>query len=334
MPSRVALLSLFSLVLATASVQAQTPLYKKRFAPTRSTPDVGLPRGNQLGYNQCNSSTEGPNSLCQTAIINSLDDFCLWAPPNPGKEVGEIEGEMVAWCTKPGHGSRVIPDGTITGVQFTKAPNYIQTNINMLAGDFGGEMDPHGADMRGNPMGGLLYTTAWGGSYKQVIEWHNFMGADYFCLKACDPSKSDDDKYCEHIYDTQGCVFNAPSNAKNGIFESCASDNQNFPGQGEAKPPASSLCSTSTSSSTTTSTSSSASSTTTGSTTSTSTSTSTTSTTGITSTTDSQGVSSRTQTSAAKETSALGNAAGVTKQPVAFSVVVAMVLGIATHALA
>ena len=25
---------------------------------------------------------------------------------------------------------------------------------------------------RGNPMGGLLYTTAWGGGYKQVIEWH------------------------------------------------------------------------------------------------------------------------------------------------------------------
>lgn len=84
-------------------------------------------------------------------------DFCLWAPPSAGKEVGEIEGEMVAWCTKGGHGARVIPDGTITGVQFTKAPNYIQvvgfmkqTNINMVAGDQGGEMDPHGADLVSN----------------------------------------------------------------------------------------------------------------------------------------------------------------------------------------
>jgi len=61
---------------------------------------------------------------------------------------------MVAWCTRPGHGTRIIPDGTITGVQFTRAPDYIQvvgfmdqTKINILEGDAGGEMDPHGADL-------------------------------------------------------------------------------------------------------------------------------------------------------------------------------------------
>ncbi len=60
---------------------------------------------------------------------------------------------MVAWCTQPGHGGRVFVDGTITGVQFTKAPDYVQvvgfmdqTKMNMVAGDAGGEMDPHGAD--------------------------------------------------------------------------------------------------------------------------------------------------------------------------------------------
>lgn len=25
---------------------------------------------------------------------------------------------MVAWCTKEGHGSRIIPDGALQGVQF------------------------------------------------------------------------------------------------------------------------------------------------------------------------------------------------------------------------
>lgn len=70
------------------------------------------------------------------------------------------------------------------------------------------------------------------------------MGSDMFCLKACDPSKSNDAKYCEHIFDTQGCGFNAPSNARNGVFESCASDSQNFPGAGAPVPPASSECST------------------------------------------------------------------------------------------
>lgn len=70
------------------------------------------------------------------------------------------------------------------------------------------------------------------------------MGSNMFCLKACDPSKSDDEKYCQHIYDTQGCGFNAPSNAKDGVFESCASNNQPIPGEGAAVPPQSSECST------------------------------------------------------------------------------------------
>lgn len=47
-----------------------------------------------------------------------------------------------------------MPEGTLTGVQLTKTPDYIQvvgfmdqTKINMVAGDEGGEMDPHGADL-------------------------------------------------------------------------------------------------------------------------------------------------------------------------------------------
>jgi hypothetical protein len=71
----------------------------------------------------------------------------------------------------------------------------------------------------------------------------SFMGANIFCLKACDPRQPNDARYCEHIFDTQGCGFNAPSNARNGVFESCASDNQPMPGQGVAVP-ASSSCST------------------------------------------------------------------------------------------
>jgi hypothetical protein len=109
--------------------------------------------------------------MCQTSIFNALDgvlpfflhlipqaeffkDFCLWAPSAPGQTVGQIEGEMIAWCTKPGHGTRLIPAGTLTGVQFLKTPDYIQavgfmdqTKIDMVDGDFGGEMDPHGADL-------------------------------------------------------------------------------------------------------------------------------------------------------------------------------------------
>jgi hypothetical protein len=118
--------------------------------PRRVLPRYARPPFSTLSMVRAVDVCQGSTPHVETS---SLSDFCFWAPPNPGHEVGEIEGEMVAWCTQPGHGTRVIPDGAITGVQFTKAPDYIQvvgfmnqTQINMLRGDAGGEMDPHGAD--------------------------------------------------------------------------------------------------------------------------------------------------------------------------------------------
>ena len=115
--------------------------------------------------------------MCASCHVLFLD-FCLWAPHEPGKTVGDIEGEMIAWCSKAGHGTRLIPAGAITGLQYLKTPDYIQvvgfidqTKINMAEGDYGGEMDPHGADLRGNPMGGVMFSNAWGGQYVQVVEW-------------------------------------------------------------------------------------------------------------------------------------------------------------------
>lgn len=58
----------------------------------------------------------------------------------------------------------------------------------------------------------------------------SFMGANLFCLKACDPTDPDDDKYCEHIFDRIGCTYNAPAAYKDGVFESCEGENQDFPG--------------------------------------------------------------------------------------------------------
>ncbi|KAG9005478.1 hypothetical protein FRB90_010381 [Tulasnella sp. 427] len=194
-------------------------------------------RGRQFGYNICNSTTEGPTSNCQTAIINSIDDFCIWGPPEPNSVVGETEGEAVAWCTKPGHGARTIPQGAITGAQFMRTPDYVQITghvkqalINMTPDDGGGEMDPHGADQRGNPLGGLVFTTAWGNGYTQVIEWHNFMGDNLFCLKACDPKGPNAAHYCEHVFDRIGCWYNAPAAYVDNEFTSCLGDSQDFPG--------------------------------------------------------------------------------------------------------
>lgn len=89
--------------------------------------------------------TEGASSLCQTALINSVDgqfdfysqsgqklahiyctDFCLWGPPEEGHSIEDQKDSLVAWCTKPGRGARLIPPGIITGLQFIKTPAYVQ----------------------------------------------------------------------------------------------------------------------------------------------------------------------------------------------------------------
>ncbi|CAE6488205.1 unnamed protein product [Rhizoctonia solani] len=235
--------------LAVTSAFAQepfTPLAEKRFEytalPYKADTGTGE-RGTQFGYNICNSTTEGQNSLCQTSMINSIDDFCLWGPPEPNSLIGDTEGEAVAWCTKPGRGTRLIPAGALTGVQFMRTPSYVQVTgrirqelINIEKNDSGGEMDPHGADRRGNPLGGLLFSNAFpsnngnNNTYQQVVEWHNFMGEGLFCLKACDPTDPNDDRYCEHIYDRIGCWRNAPAAYVDGAFESCEGENQDFPG--------------------------------------------------------------------------------------------------------
>lgn len=51
----------------------------------------------------------------------------------------------VAWCTRGGRGTRIIPNGTLQGVHFVRTPDYIQvtgvgdfTQINVQAGDGGG----------------------------------------------------------------------------------------------------------------------------------------------------------------------------------------------------
>lgn len=218
-----------------------TPLASKVFnspdeLPYKVDTDTGLIRGLQAGYNRCNGTTENQESMCQTAYFNGPEDFCIWGPSEPDSIVANTEGEMVAWCTKPGHGTRLIPAGALTGLQWIKTPDYVQavgfmdqTAINIKADDWGGEMDPHGADLRGNPMGGVVFSSAFGGM-KQVIEWHNFIGGGRFCYKACDPAGPNAAHYCEHVFDRIGCDYNIPNAAKDGVFESCKGDNQDFPG--------------------------------------------------------------------------------------------------------
>lgn len=189
-----------------------------------STSEVG-----QSGTNNCGSGSS-QSSKCQTAIINSAEDFCLWAPPEPNSVIGDTERVAVAWCTKSGRGTRVIPDGTLQGVHFVKTPDYVQitgvgdfTKTNIAAGDQGGELDPHGADGNGNPIGGLVYGDSFG-TKQQYHEWTSFISSGEFCFRACNGGPNAR-KLCQHIYDVMGCYWNMPANYDAGVFENCEGDN-------------------------------------------------------------------------------------------------------------
>ncbi|KAF7340809.1 hypothetical protein MSAN_02110100 [Mycena sanguinolenta] len=116
-----------------------------------------------------------PTTINQTSVarllsLNSIDDFCLFAPPelcvthlaHPRNGLiltifrvqtplgtprygschnaftqwsyrNVFETEEVAWCTQPRNNARLIPDGTITAVTFLKTDFYVQI---MGLGDF------------------------------------------------------------------------------------------------------------------------------------------------------------------------------------------------------
>jgi len=197
-------------------------------------------RGPQAGYNICNGSTQGAASECQTLIFNNLSDFCLWGSPTPNGSIGDEEASVVAYCAQDTHGARPIAPGAITGAQVVSTSAYLQirgfidnTAIGLAENDSGGELDPHGADLQGNPLGGVVYSNngmfSTGGEYSQVYNWNLFVGSGVFCLKICLNSITTPD-YCLNTYDLVGCDYNMPSNVQNGTFTSCESDLQDVVG--------------------------------------------------------------------------------------------------------
>ncbi|THH00130.1 hypothetical protein EW026_g2355 [Hermanssonia centrifuga] len=145
----------------------------------------------------------------------------------------------------------------------SKTPDFVQvtgvgdlTKMNIPAGDDGGELDPHGADGNGNPIGGLLFSSAFG-DLEQIHEWTNFMSASLFCIRACKPGPQAP-QWCGHVWDVMGCEWNMPANYDDGVFERCQGDSglpmgiygtstfsQGQPSTPPAHPiPSSSLCTT------------------------------------------------------------------------------------------
>ncbi|KAF9788303.1 hypothetical protein BJ322DRAFT_1002473 [Thelephora terrestris] len=222
-------LGLFALVALSVLLPAHAQTYTATYNPT-SLPDQT--ENGQTGTNNCGTGSS-QNSTCQNLYINSLEDFCLWGPPEPGPNsvIGNTEAIVVSYCIKSGYGTRLIPAGSITGAHFVQTPDYVQitgvgdlTSLNIPAGDAGGELDPHGATGNGNPVGGLVFSSAFNnGQLQQLHEWTNFMSASEFCIRAC-KEEAQGPALCNHIYDVMGCAWNMPGNYSSGVFESCLGD--------------------------------------------------------------------------------------------------------------
>lgn len=156
----------------------------------------------------------------------------------------------------------VILANLISCLQFMKTSAYIQivgfidnTAIGLSATDSGGELDPHGADLQGNPLGGVVYsngtTDSTDGSLTQIYNWNlsvllfsfylfvsnkpkhdimrRFVGSGLFCVKLCYNSITNPD-YCLNTDDLVGCDYNMPSNVQNGTYTSCEGELQDVVG--------------------------------------------------------------------------------------------------------
>ncbi|KAF8968454.1 immunoreactive manno protein MP88 [Flammula alnicola] len=158
-------------------------------------------------------------SMARLLSLNSIDDFCLFAPPTL-QNISDSETIEVAWCTQQRNNARLIPDGTISGVSFLKTDMYIQllgfgdlTKLNIPAGDFGGELDPHGAFGSGNPIGGNV-TSNITGADENFAEWMLYIDDNQFCIRVCTNANSTYSaaNMCWHELDEMGCEFVMPGN--------------------------------------------------------------------------------------------------------------------------
>lgn len=103
--------------------------------------------------------------------------------------------------------------------------------INLIFSRLGGELDPHGAENLGNPIGGNV-TSDVSGSDVFYEEWMSFVSFDQFCLRICTRNREDVNTalMCEHELDVMGCQFVMPGDYSNNTFDSCLGEPAAPPG--------------------------------------------------------------------------------------------------------
>ena len=230
-------------VLAAAAVSAQSSSSVPPFQYGTPNPDYPGVKSTARNGPTNPSSPQLNTPINQTstsrlASINSVDDWCTFGPPGTGQPLADVEEITVAYCTKPRNNARVIPDGSVTGAHFVKTPLYVQlmavgdfTSIGFMAGDEGGELDPHGATGMGNPIGGNV-TSNVSGEDVFYEEWMNYASANQICFRVCiaGTDVAPTALECQHTLDVMGCNWVMPGNYNDGVFETCDGDSAYPPG--------------------------------------------------------------------------------------------------------
>ncbi|EST06764.2 hypothetical protein PSEUBRA_003746 [Kalmanozyma brasiliensis GHG001] len=229
------------LVALAAGVSAQSSVPPFRYGtPSASFPGVrGTNRNGPTNPSAPQLNTPiNQTSDSRLASLNSVDDWCTFGPQVPGTIIGNVEGETVAYCTKARNNARVIPDGTVTAAHFVRTPLYVQlmalgdfTKIGLVAGDEGGELDPHGATNMGNPVGGNV-TSNISGADVFYEEWMNYISYNQLCFRICiaGSEQAPTALECQHELDVMGCNFVMPGNYAPDVFETCDGDSAYPPG--------------------------------------------------------------------------------------------------------
>jgi len=224
-----------------ATLAAFTPLLTRVNGQVTATGPNGPTNPSAPAFAQVGSKVD-PASMSRLISLNSVNDFCVFGPPTKDNEpIGNIEEKVVAYCSQPRNGARIIPDGALKSAHYVKTPLYVQisgtwdgTAVDIAAGDYGGELDPHGATGEGNPVGGNV-TSNVSGSDVFYEEWMMYVSSDAFCLRIC---TADDPKnnitaalQCEHELDVMGCnfVMAIPYNLPE-TFDECEGDAAAPPG--------------------------------------------------------------------------------------------------------
>lgn len=105
------------------------------------------------------------------------------------------------------------------------------TKIGLPSGDYGGELDPHGATNMGNPIGGNVTSNVSG---KDVFyeEWMNYVSFEQVCFRVCIAGSdvAPTPLECQHTLDEMGCNWVMPGNYADNSFDTCDGDAAYPPG--------------------------------------------------------------------------------------------------------